>query len=347
MFRPAKGAEVTLRGAHARIRRRRRRAGAPHDRADARPSFAARGVQRPVAALPGTRDVDARAGSTPATSRSGACSDVRVLGGDWGPCHIGPDSAVLEREDRRRAGAVPDQRRAGRRRASSTTTASGPSCWNDGADCHFECMYVNGSRNVTIRDSRFRDCALYDIFVTLSGPDAARVGHARPDDREQLVRHAVGRERPRQPRSARRASALALNWCQNSRARLPRRADPLQLVPAQHRDPRRPQPGSAASRTCAWSATCWPGTPATPAGATTTTSGAPACAAAAARRTDRIAGDSFPYRNATSGQGFDFRLRKDGRSPTTSSRHGLRPAGHRRAASATASAATRAPSERG
>ena len=35
----------------------------------------------------------------------------------------------------------------------------------DGGDCHFECMYVNGSRDVTIRGSKFRDCALYDIFV--------------------------------------------------------------------------------------------------------------------------------------------------------------------------------------
>jgi hypothetical protein len=37
-------------------------------------------------------------------------------------------------------------------------------------------MFINGSEHVTIRNSRFRDCALYDIFVQITGGDAATIG---------------------------------------------------------------------------------------------------------------------------------------------------------------------------
>jgi hypothetical protein len=42
---------------------------------------------------------------------------------------------------------------------------------------HWECMYLNGGRNVTIRSNVFRGCAIFDIFATISGPDARAIGH--------------------------------------------------------------------------------------------------------------------------------------------------------------------------
>ena len=44
-------------------------------------------------------------------------------------------------------------------------------------DAHWECMYLNGGRNVTIRGNRFERCAIFDLFVTISGPDAEAIGH--------------------------------------------------------------------------------------------------------------------------------------------------------------------------
>ena len=205
-----------------------------------RTGFASRGVQQPVAALPGTRDVTLR-GIDAGNFTLWGVRDVRVLGRRLGPVPHRSGHALLQREDRRRARPVPtsDVLVDG---AKFHDYRFGPECWNQGSECHFECMYVNGSRNVTIRNSKFRDCALYDIFVTLSGPAAGERGPCRADHREQLVRHAMGRERaghrpapPRERAGAQLVPELA--------ARLPRRADPLQLVPAGHRDPPRPQPG--------------------------------------------------------------------------------------------------------
>ena len=44
-------------------------------------------------------------------------------------------------------------------------------------DAHWECMYLNGGKNVTIRGNRFERCAIFDLFVTISGPDARAIGH--------------------------------------------------------------------------------------------------------------------------------------------------------------------------
>jgi hypothetical protein len=42
---------------------------------------------------------------------------------------------------------------------------------------HWECMYINGGINVTIRANIFRGCAIFAIFATIGGPDAQKIGH--------------------------------------------------------------------------------------------------------------------------------------------------------------------------
>jgi hypothetical protein len=176
-------------------------------------AYADRGVQRPVSAMPGTRDVTLR-GLDAGNFTLWGVQDVRVIGGDWGPCHIGPDSECSNAK----IDAGPDPyttRNVLVDRARFHDFRFGPGCWSDGADCHFECMYVNGSHDVTIRNSRFRDCALYDIFVTVSGPDAARAGHQGLTIENNWFDTPWDESGPGSARRA-RLSALALNWCQNS-----------------------------------------------------------------------------------------------------------------------------------
>ena len=88
-------------------------------------------------------------------------------------------------------------------------------CFPSGADCHWECMYVNGGKNVTIRSSKFRDCALFDIFATISGPDAGRIGHRNLTIENNWFDTPWDENRSGPPRRA-RPSAVSLAWCQNS-----------------------------------------------------------------------------------------------------------------------------------
>jgi hypothetical protein len=99
---------------------------------------------------------------------------VTIKGGDYGPCHATwPQSANVCGNSKLDA--------------STNTVIDGAtfhdyrfdqSCFTvSGADCHWECMYVNGGHNTTIKNSKFRACALFNIFATISGPDAGRLGH--------------------------------------------------------------------------------------------------------------------------------------------------------------------------
>jgi hypothetical protein len=210
VIRPAPGARVTVRGLilgstegdgprHLTIER-------------LRTSFASPNVQLPAVALPGTRDVTLRDIDAGNFTLWGV-KNLRVDGGDWGPCHTGPGvPCTNSRIDSGGPGYETDR-----------VTVDGalfhdyrfsPACHEEGADCHFECMYVNGSSNVTIRRSTLRDCALFDIFVTISGPDAARVGHRNL----RIVGNVLDTPWDEAPHGAsrRRASAVSLSWCQNS-----------------------------------------------------------------------------------------------------------------------------------
>ena len=142
---------------------------------------------------------------------------IMVLGGDYGPCDaIAGASNVCGNS---------------KLDASTNVTVDGAlfhdyrfdsSCFADGADCHWECMYINGGENITIRNSKFRDCAIFDIFATISGAGREPTRSSQPADREQLVRHAVDggahggrpglvrrRSRWRGVRAPRRATAMS------------------------------------------------------------------------------------------------------------------------------------------
>jgi hypothetical protein len=213
VFRPAAGAKVTLDGLTL---------GSSADAADGprhvtiermRTSYRSRTEQRSVVALPGTADVVWReidAGNFILWGVQGFVVD----GGDWGPCAIGPDA--------RCGNSRIDSGPAGQPTRDVTIDGArfhdyrfDESCFEPGQDCHFECMYVNAAANVTVRRSTFRDCALYDLFVTISGPDAARAGH-RGLTIENNWFDAPWDESSATGTRRGKASALALNWCQNS-----------------------------------------------------------------------------------------------------------------------------------
>jgi hypothetical protein len=303
VIRPAKGAAVTLEELtlgsgdsgdgprHLTIR-------------GIRTAFATPAQQRPVTALPGTRDVDLRDLDAGNFTLWGV-QDVRVLGGDWGPCHIGPDSVC--------SNAKIDAGPAGHPTRGVVVHGAtfhdyrfGPQCWEDGADCHFECMYVNGSRDVTIRRSTFRDCALFDVFVTVSGPDAAAVGHQGLTIENNWFDTPWDESGPGTS-ARRRASAVVLGWCESS--------------PLGYRDVRirfnsfqrntgitvdEDVPCSVYDVEITGNLLAWDGCDRRWTYAHNVWS--TALRRGRCSRTDRIAGDRFPYRNAASGSGLDFHL---------------------------------------
>lgn len=306
VFRPAKRAKVTLgeltlgsgEGGdgpkHLTIRRMATAYAAPTE-------------QRPVTALPGTRDVDLEQLDAGNFTLWGV-RDVRVLGGDWGPCHVGPDSAC--------GNAKIDAGPAGYPTSDVLVEGArfhdyrfGPRCWE--TDCHFECMYINGSRNVTIRGSKFRDCALFDIFATVSGPDAAQVGHERLTIENNWFDTPWDESGPGTSQR-RRASAVVLAWCGNA-------ARGYRGVRIRHNSFQR-NTGVTVDEGVACNSF--------DVSLTGNLMGWDGCDrrwryaynvySTGLRRgrcgpTDRIAGNAFPYRSAASGDGFDFHLRKDWR----------------------------------
>jgi hypothetical protein len=274
-------------------------------------TYAASDVQLPATALPGTRDVTLR-GIDAGNFLLWGVQDIRVQGGDWGPCATGPDVPC--------SNSKIDSGAPGFETRNITIDGArfhdyrfSPACYQDGADCHFECMFLNGSANVTVKRSTFRDCALYDIFVTLSGPEAARVGHRNL----KIVGNVFDTPWDESAQGAQRAraGAVALNWCENS----PLGYENVQIAF-----------NSFQSDTGVWFDS--PQTPNCHAknisvvgnllgfdGCDPRISYAYNVYSSALRRghcgrTDRIVGAQLPYVRTASGAGLDFHLRK-GRTP--------------------------------
>ncbi len=135
---------------------------------------------------------------------------MTVRGGDYGPCHAvwGADNVCGNSKLDVSTNVTIDGARFHDYRFDET-------CFSiAGADCHWECMYINGGANVTIRNSRFRDCAIFDIFATISGPDAARMGHENLTIENNWFAtpwtEDAGGGSPARP------TAVSLAWCQNS-----------------------------------------------------------------------------------------------------------------------------------
>jgi hypothetical protein len=137
---------------------------------------------------------------------------VTVKGGDYGPCH-----AVWPLIKSVCGNSKLD--------VSTNVTIDGAtfhdyrldeSCFGDDADCHWECMYVNAGRNITIKNSRFRQCALFDIFATMSGSSAAEMGHRNL--RIENNWFASPWDETPAGGSPTRSGAVYLAWCQNGPA---------------------------------------------------------------------------------------------------------------------------------
>jgi hypothetical protein len=167
------------------------------------------GNQRGVFVGPGSTNIrleDIDAGSVHTWFADG----VTVKGGDYGPCHATwPPSANVcgnSKFDVSKNVVVDGATFHDYRFDESCFTVSG-------ADCHWECMYINGGENVTIRNSKFRGCAIFDIFTTISGPDAARMGHKNLVIENNWFGAAFNEWLGG---GSERATALMLAWCGNS-----------------------------------------------------------------------------------------------------------------------------------
>jgi chitodextrinase len=98
--------------------------------------------------------------------------DFHIVGGDWGPCYMPtqvPDACGNNKIDY----AAPPY-------ANDNITIDGARFHNlqcggygnraahdcSGTGIHFECVFLAGGTNIVIRNSTFRDCEFYDIFVS-------------------------------------------------------------------------------------------------------------------------------------------------------------------------------------
>jgi hypothetical protein len=128
--------------------------------------------------------------------------NLTVRGGDYGPCDAVSGDSVC----------------GNNKQDVSTNVLIENAYFHDleydasAPDAHWECMYLNGGKNVTIRGNRFERCAIFDLFVTISGPDAKAIGHENLRIENNYFAPATnGLGSP-----SRGWSSLALSWCQNS-----------------------------------------------------------------------------------------------------------------------------------
>jgi hypothetical protein len=135
---------------------------------------------------------------------------VVVKGGDYGPCHAvwGSSNVCGNSNLDVSTNVTIDGARFHDYRFDET-------CFTvAGADCHWECMYVNAGENITIKNSRFYRCAIFDIFSTISGPDAGRMGHKNLTIENNWF--AAPWTESHSGGSPSRPTAVALRWCENS-----------------------------------------------------------------------------------------------------------------------------------
>jgi hypothetical protein len=166
---------------------------------------------------------------------------------------------------------------------------------------------VNAGENITIRNSKFRDCTIYDIFVTISGPDAARIGHRNLLIENNWFDTPWTEDRSGGQRA--RATGVSLAWCQNSSQGY---KDVLVRFNSFQRNT-----GIELDRnmSCRWenvriigNLLSYPGNcdPRITYGYNVWTS---AIRPGRCAGTDRQIGDAMPYAQPASGRGFNFRLR--------------------------------------
>jgi hypothetical protein len=81
-------------------------------------------------------------------------SNVRVIGGDWGPCLSPSETCSNSKLDVDTGSNITIQ---------NATFHDYRIVPNSGE--HFECLIIFGGRNITLRGNTFRDCEFYNVFV--------------------------------------------------------------------------------------------------------------------------------------------------------------------------------------
>lgn len=161
VFQPAPGATVVVRGFTS---------GSSFSAGDGAKHFTVKGIQivgddgrqTHLVAFAGTNDmtlIDIDASNF----YLNGVKNVLVKGGDWGPCLNFRDNWSIDRCSNSKidGNSAPY--------GNENVTIDG-AYFHDyrillGSGAHFECVFLNGGTNITIRNSRFANCAFYDIFV--------------------------------------------------------------------------------------------------------------------------------------------------------------------------------------
>jgi hypothetical protein len=87
--------------------------------------------------------------------------NVVIRGGRWGPCRVPNDDVCSNSKIDWPSGSEQPNDRITVESATFHDYRITP-----GSGAHFECMYISGGTNITIRNSKFSDCEFFDIFVT-------------------------------------------------------------------------------------------------------------------------------------------------------------------------------------
>jgi hypothetical protein len=91
-----------------------------------------------------------------------------IKGGDWGPCtSSGSDDVDQCGNSKLDGNSAP---------YGNENVLIDGAYFHDyriklGSGAHFECMFLNGGKNIVVRNSRFENCAFYDIFVARRSGD--------------------------------------------------------------------------------------------------------------------------------------------------------------------------------
>lgn len=123
---------------------------------------AANGKQLNVAAFAPTRNVVLRNLNAASFYLNGV-RKFRVKGGDWGPC-LSSGNHVVD---------LCSNSKIDRNPLNNNITIDGARFHDyrivPGSGAHFECMFIAGGTNITVRNSRFSDCEFYNIFIQYHG----------------------------------------------------------------------------------------------------------------------------------------------------------------------------------
>jgi chitodextrinase len=107
-------------------------------------------------------------------------SDITIRGSDIGPCEAVASPQIQCSNNKIAYSDDPDHRteRIVIENNLIHDFRYGPSCWDEGADCHWESVFINSAKDYTLRRNKFSECSNSGcVYVTLfDGPDFGNDG---------------------------------------------------------------------------------------------------------------------------------------------------------------------------